>query len=339
MENTTNFCFYPIRHHSLHKYYQEQQQSLWAPSEIEFFEDRKEWESLDDETKEFIRNILGFFACADGIVGKNIIDNFKSATSFIKEADHFYSVQGYIECVHGETYSLFIEAFINNEKEKLELFNSINTLGAIKPITEWMLRWMDPSAQIPQDSTANTENTELSLPERIIAFACVEGIFFYSAFAAIYFLKKRNILKGMTKANEWIARDENLHVKFAVNLYQTLLKHYNYTKPTQERVQEIVRDAVSVACLFTRESLKADLIGLNADEMVRYIKSSADDLLKVLEVEPIYNEVHGLDWMMAIGLSNKSNFFECNVTEYKALLPQLGTSILIDDVMVVSEEF
>ena len=299
----SKYSHFPVKHPKLEEYYQRHKASTWTPQEIDFAEDRIDWEeNLEPGPKRFIKFILCFFAQADGIVNENLADNFIKETSILKEAGKFYKWQAAMEQVHNETYSLLIEAFFRDYEEKKKAFNAIHHYPSIKKIAQWIFKWMD---------------TKRPLAERIIAFACVEGIFFSSAFAAIYWIKKRNILKGLCKANEWIARDEALHTEFAIALYHIMTGVENlFPVLGEEKVHEIIRSATVAAEEFTRNALRVDMIGMNADDMIKYIQCTADTLTVSLGHKKIYSVDNPFDWMAVIGLPNKSNFFETKVTEY-----------------------
>jgi len=299
----SKYSHFPVKHLVLEEYYQRHKASLWTPQEIDFAEDRSDWEdNLELDAKRFIKFILCFFAQADGIVNDNLVDNFIRETSSLKEAGKFYKVQAFMEQIHNETYSLLIEAFFRNEEEKKKAYNAIHYYPSIKKISQWVFKWMDP---------------KIPLAERIIAFACVEGIFFSSAFAAIYWIKKKNILKGLCKANEWIARDEALHTEFAIALYHVLTGTEKTCPLIEEkRVHEIIKSATVAAEEFTRDALRVDLIGMNADDMVKYVKCTADRLADSLGYNKAYGIENPFDWMAVISLPNKTNFFECKVSEY-----------------------
>ena len=296
----TDYSFLPIKYPTLNAFYKKQRSVIWHPEEIDCKGDRDDWDVLDKDAKKLIKFILFFFSQADGVVNENLIENFKKETSAYKEARNFYSVQEFIETVHNETYSNLIEAFIRDENKKKKGRNAIMNYESIGNIYLWMEKWMD---------------NKIPLLERVIAFACVEGILFSGAFAAIYWIKKRNILKALCKANEWISRDESIHTAFAVELYRIIAFETDWLK--ESRVFEIIKEAVSVSENFIREAIKVELIGLSADDMVSYVKCVADNLSKALGCEEIY-KVENMcgDWMVVISLPNKSNFFETQVTEY-----------------------
>ena len=301
-DNFAQYSFFPIKHHVLEKYYQKQKDVFWTPQEIDYRSDRDDWDRLDENTKEFIKFILLFFAQADGIVNENLIEHFKKETSDYKEARYFYAAQEFIEVIHNETYSMLIEAFFRDPEEKKKAFNAIKYYPSIRKIADWMFKWM---------------NSDTPLHERVIAFACVEGIFFSSAFAAIYWIKRRNVLHGLCKANEFIARDEAMHTEFAVALYHVLTEvDHKYDPLSESRVHEIIGSALKVSEEFTRDALKVDLIGMNANDMVSYVKCTANRLSESLGYSKLYDVENPFDWMAIIGLPNRSNFFETKVSEY-----------------------
>ena len=317
-DDYSQYSFFPIKHPNLESFYQRQKAVVWSPQELDYSRDRSDWDILDDGTKTFIKFILFFFAQADGIVNENLITNFKQQTSFFKEATFFYSAQEYIETIHNETYSILIETFIRDRQEKMRGYNAIKHYPSIKKIADWMFAWMD---------------SKRFLLERVVAFACVEGIFFSSAFAAIYWIKRRNILQGLCKANEWIARDEALHTEFAVELYHELTT-FKPDKPmylvlengtnlplplsrlSEDTIHSIIKSAVAVSESFVRDALQVDLIGMNADDMVDYVKCTGDIISMSFGYNPIYKVDQPFTWMAVISLPNKSNFFESKVSEY-----------------------
>ena len=299
----SKYSHFPVKHQVLEEFFQTHKSTIWTPQEIDFAEDRFDWQNkLEPEPKRFIKFILCFFAQADGIVNENLVENFIQETSSLKEAGKFYKCQAFMEQIHNETYSLLIEAFFRNPEEKRKAYNAIHHYPSIRKISEWVFKWMD---------------SDKPLAERVIAFACVEGIFFSSAFAAIYWIKKKNILKGLCKANEWIARDEALHTEFAIALYHVLTKVEKMcSQLEEEKVHEIIKSATVTAEEFTREALRVDLIGMNADDMIKYVQRTSDKLSVSLGYNAIYKVENPFDWMTMISLPNKSNFFETKVSEY-----------------------
>jgi len=302
-DDYSQYSFLPIKHKNLEQFYQRQKAVVWSPQELDYSRDRSDWDDLDEGTKTFVKFILFFFAQADGIVNENLMTHFKRETSFFKEATFFYSAQEYIETIHNETYSILIETFIRDSEEKLKGYNAIQHYPCIKKIADWMFEWM---------------SSDRSLTERVVAFACVEGIFFSSAFAAIYWIKRRNVLQGLCKANEWIARDEALHTEFAIELYHELTgaDQPRFPRLSEDTVHSIIKSAVAVSENFVRDALQVDLIGMNADDMVDYVKCTGDVVSVSFGYKPIYKIVNPFNWMAVISLPNRSNFFESKVSEY-----------------------
>lgn len=300
-DDYAKYSFFPTDSPILSKYYHLQKNMFWTPQEIALIQDKEDWGRLSADAKIFIKFILAFFAQTDGLICENLTI-FTQETSKYKEAQHFYAMQAAIETIHNETYSLFIETFFESDEEKRQAFNAIKYNPAIRRIAEWVVEWM---------------RSDRPLSERVIAFACVEGILFSSAFAGIYWLKRQNIMKeGLCKANEFIARDEALHTEFAVALYHVMTQRGDEKTLQQATVHTIVSGAVKVAEEFTRDALKVNLVGINADDMVDYVKCTADKLVTSLGYNRIYNAQNPFDWMAIIGLPNKSNFIETRVTEY-----------------------
>lgn len=277
---------------------------MWTLSDLDFATDRADWYRLDENTKEYIKFLLALFAQLDGIVNENLVKNFKEETrELAKECGYFYAYQEAIECTHNETYSNIIKSFVGDPVQQQQCLNSIKHFPAIRKIAEWSAEYMD--------------RTVFSLLERMVAFACVEGIIFSSAFAGIYWIKRKNILHGLTQANEWIARDEGLHTRFAIALYHHMVRIWKTHPPLSiERVHTIIQSAVNVTADFTRTAMRTDLVGLNADDMVKYVQRTADVLCDSLGYDMIYNVQSPFDWMAIISLPNKTNFFESKVSEY-----------------------
>ena len=303
----THYAFFPLQHPELYQYYAKQKSVFWVAEEIDYVTDRSDWDRLDEKTKEYVRFLLFLFAQLDGIVNENLVDNLKKETSFSKECSMFYSLQETIEWTHNETYSNLIMALIRDPEEQRRGLNSIQHYPEIKAIAAWAFRWM---------------TSDIPLLQRLIAFACIEGIVFSSAFAGIYWIKKKNVLRGLTQANEWIARDENYHTEFPVALYHVLtsgrlLRNGEWLQALEQRdVHAIISSAVEVTESFTRGAMRNELVGLSSDDMVAYVKSTADHLSRALGYEAIYKIPNPLDWMVIISLPNKTNFFEKTVTEY-----------------------
>lgn len=303
IEGCNNYSFFPIQYPQLESFYQRQKQMFWTPqADVDMSGDRDDWDKLDGGTKNAVKFVLCFFAQLDGLVNENLIDNFKRETSRYKEAQYFYAAQEFIEVIHNETYSLLIDTFMRDEKEKDMAFNAINSYPAIGNIAKWAKQNMNPS---------------IPLTERVIAFACLEGIIFQFNFAIIYWVKRRNILNGLCESNSLIARDEALHTEFAVVLYiviSNILKHY--PEVNNSKAHEIIKSAVSLAEDLAKAAVPEDLIGINADDLIKYTKCAANSLSTAFGFGKIYDVENPFIWMAVISLPNKTNFFERNVTEY-----------------------
>ena len=295
--NPDRFVLFPIQHADIWEFYKKAEASFWTAEEIDLATDRRDWETLNEDEKHFISHVLAFFAASDGIVNENLGARFMHEVQ-LPEARAFYGFQIAIENVHSETYSLLLETYIKDSEEKHRLFHAIDTLPVVKQKAEWALRWISsPTA---------------SFAERLVAFACVEGIFFSGSFCAIFWLKKRGLMPGLTFSNELISRDEGLHTDFACLLYSKLLN-----KLPVEVLQRIVKEAVDIELDFVTSALPVNLIGMNAGLMSHYIKFVADRLLTALGTEKLYDVENPFDWMEQISLQGKSNFFEKRVGEYQ----------------------
>lgn len=296
-EVKNRFVLFPIKYPTIYKYYETAKNAFWVPNEVDLTQDIDDWESkLNDGEREFIKNVLAFFSSSDSIVTENLAARNLNEVA-IPEAKAFYGFQIAIEQIHQEMYSLMIDTFVKDNKEKYELFNAVFTVPSIAKKAEWALKWIS--------------NMESSFAERLIAFACVEGIFFSSAFASIYWLKERNLMPGLCQSNEFISRDEGLHTEFAVLLYSMIRNRI-----PEERVRDIVREATDAECEFVVDSLRVPLIGMNSDLMCEYVRYCSDRLLQQLGYEKLYNAECPFDFMTRLGLENKTNFFEHRVTEY-----------------------
>ena len=303
------FTVFPIEHENLWTMYKKAQMSNWTAEEIDFSKDMDDWVSLSENEQHFIKYILAFFAGSDGIVFENLNNNFASEVQYT-EARSFYAYQEHNEMVHGETYSKLIDKYIKNPTEKKHLFEAIQTIQCIENKAKWAMKWF---------------SRERSFGERLLAFACVEGIFFSGSFCAIFWLKKRGLLPGLCFSNELISRDEGLHLEFAIELFK-MLKH----KLSKVVVEEIVRDAVSIEKEFITDALPCSLIGMNSDKMSEYIEYVADRLLKQSGHDKIWGTKNPFDFMENISLDGKTNFFEKRVGDY-GKLDEDSTSIEFDE--------
>jgi ribonucleoside-diphosphate reductase beta chain len=296
-ENPGRFVLFPLKYHDIWELYKQAQMSNWTAEEIDLAQDLTDWnEKLNADEKHYVKNVLAFFAASDGIVNENLAENFLKEVQY-PEAKCFYGFQIAMENVHSETYSLLIDTYIKDSKERDHLFNAIETVPSVKKKADWALKWIDSE----------------SFAERLIAFAAVEGIFFSGSFCSIFWLKKRGLMPGLTFSNELISRDEGLHCMFACLLHN---KHIQ-NKVSQERIQQIICEAVEIEKEFVTESLPVSLIGMNSKLMQQYIEFVADYWLTELGCSRVYNVENPFDFMDMISLQNKSNFFEKRVSEYQ----------------------
>ena len=310
--NKDRFVIFPIQHNDLWDWYKKQEASFWTAEEIDLEQDVIDWENkLNSDEKYFIKHILAFFAASDGIVNENLAENFVSEVQYT-EAKFFYGFQLMMENIHSEVYSLLIDTYIKNEKEKNDLFQAIEIFPAIKKKAEWALRWVDSD----------------SFAERLIAFSAVEGIFFSGSFCSIFWMKKRGLLPGLTFSNELINRDEGLHADFAVYLHQNHIMN----KVSKERITEILVDALNIEREFITESLPVSRIGMNSSLMTQYLEFVTDRLLMEYGCDKVYNATNPFDFMEMISLEGKTNFFEKRVSEYqKAGVKSGGTGSISFD--------
>lgn len=296
LENKDRFVLFPIQHHDIWKFYKQAEASFWTAEEIDLSQDLKDWGNLTDGERFFITHVLAFFAASDGIVNENLAEHFVSEVQYT-EAKFFYGFQIAIENIHSETYSLLIDTYVKDPKEKDRLFHAIETMDCVKKKADWALRWINQG----------------NFQERLIAFAAVEGIFFSGSFCSIFWLKKRGLMPGLSFSNELISRDEGLHCDFACHLYTKHVTH----KLSEGRIIEIIQDAVTIEQEFVTDSLPVNLIGMNAQLMRQYIEFVADRLLNELIGRKIYNSTNPFDFMEMISLRGKTNFFERRVGEYQ----------------------
>jgi len=290
------FVIFPIRYPDIWAKYKQHMSVFWTPEEIDLSKDVSHWERLNDNERHFIKHILGFFAGSDGIVMENLAVRFTREVQ-IPEAKFFYGCQNLLEAVHSETYSLLIDTYITDPTEKSDLLRAIKTIPCVEKKAKWALEWID--------------NKDADFGTRLIGFAAVEGIFFSGAFCAIFWLKQRGIMPGLTLSNEFIARDEGIHTDFACLLYSKITNRL-----TKQKAHKIIREAVKIEKQFITKSLPCELIGMNADLMKQYIEFVADRLALQLGYPKIYSATNPFDFMERISLENKDNFFEKRVSTY-----------------------
>ena len=290
------YVLFPIKYDSIWSHYKKQMASFWTAEEIDFSKDEEDWEKLNDKEKHFIKNVIAFFAASDGIVLENLVERFMNDIS-IPEVRCFYGFQIAMENIHSETYSLLIDTYIKDDNEKKTLFEAIDNFPCIKKKADWAIKWINDKRS--------------SFAARLVAFACVEGIFFSGAFCSIYWLKKRGLMPGLTFSNELISRDEGMHTDLAVMLFQKLNKKLN-----KQKIKEIIKEAVEIEKEFICEALPCKLIGMNSKLMSQYIEFVADRLLVQLGCTKEYKSENPFDFMEMISLEGKTNFFEKRVSDY-----------------------
>lgn len=290
------FVMFPIQYNDIWEMYKKQVDCFWRPEEIDLTKDLTHWDSLNDDERFFVSMILAFFAASDGIVLENLASRFMNEIQ-VSEARAFYGFQIAMENIHSHTYSLLIETYIKDKEEKSRLFNAIQNFPCIKKKSDWAQKWI--------------HDNRSSFAARLVAFACVEGIFFSGAFCSIFWLKKRGLMPGLTFSNELISRDEALHCEFAILLYRKLQK-----KMDKGRIHEIIKEAVEIETEFICQALPCRLIGMNADLMTQYIQFCADRLCLQLGYKKIYNVRNPFDFMELISLESKTNFFEKRLSDY-----------------------
>lgn len=317
LSNTSKrFVLFPIRHPSIWAMYKKAEASFWTLEELDFVHDMDDWETKLTSTEQFfIKHILAFFAASDGIVNENLCENF-AAEVLWPEARCFYGFQIAIENIHSETYSSLIETYIRDAQERQRLFCALEHIPAIRAKGSWAMKWIGGGDSGPKRPFG----------ERLVAFAVVEGIFFSGAFCAIFWLKKRGLMMGLGKANEFISRDEGMHTDFACLLFTECISESQ--RPSADRVREIVGEAVDIEKQFIREALPVSLIGMNCNLMSQYIEFVADRLLLALGCDKLYGAANPFDWMELISLQGKTNFFEHRVSEYQKAGVMSGVSAI-----------
>jgi ribonucleotide reductase beta subunit family protein with ferritin-like domain len=295
-EDVNRYVMFPIKDQDIWKMYKKAEDLFWRAEEIDLSKDNKDWDTLNDDEKHFISMILAFFAASDGIVLENLGVRFMGEVQ-LSEARAFYGLQIAMENIHSITYSTLIDTYIKDKEQKHKLFNALNEYDCIKKKGQWAIKWIN-------DKKSN-------FATRLVAFACIEGIFFSGAFCAIYWLKKRGLMPGLTFSNELISRDEALHTEFAVLLHSKLEKPLK-----KQKIHEIISEAVEIELEFINDSLPCRLIGMNQVLMKQYIEFVADRLSLQLGGDKIYESKNPFDWMENISIETKTNFFEDRVSEY-----------------------
>lgn len=297
-DSADRYTLFPIRHAAIWEMYKKHQAAFWTAEEIDLSSDLEDWTKLTENEQHFIKHVLAFFAASDGIVLENLVERFCNDVQ-LPEARSFYGFQAAMENVHSETYSLLLDTYIKDPQEKTDLFRAIDTLPCVTKKADWALKWI---------------SSEACFAERLVAFAAVEGIFFSGSFCAVFYLKKRGLMPGLTFSNELISRDEGLHCDFACLLYSMIPES---ERLSEERIHAIIGDAVACEQEFVADSLPVDLIGMNAIKMKEYIAFCADRMLLSLGYSKLYNANNPFEWMELISIQGKTNFFERRVGEYQ----------------------
>lgn len=296
-DNASRFVLFPIQYKSIWEMYKKHEASFWTAEEIDLSADLKDWATLNSGEQHFIKSVLAFFAASDGIVLENLAVRFMKEVQ-IPEVRVFYGFQLMMENIHAETYSLLIDTYIKDPNEKSRLFNAIETVPSVTKKAAWALKWIS--------------NEDAPFAQRLVGFACVEGIFFSGSFCAIFWMKKRGKMPGLTFSNELISRDEGLHTDFACLLYG-MLEH----RLSEAQIHAIIREAIEIETEFVTESLPVELIGMNAALMTQYIQFVADRLAVALGYSKIFHVTNPFEWMEMISLQGKTNFFEKRVGDYQ----------------------
>jgi ribonucleoside-diphosphate reductase subunit M2 len=308
------YVMFPIKYDDIWKMYKKSVDSFWVPQEVDLSKDISDWIKLTDNERNFIKMVLAFFAASDGLVLENLASRFMSDVQ-VAEARAFYGFQIAIENIHSEMYSILIDTYIKDSDEKDKLFNAIQNYPCIAKKADWAKKWIG-------DKRSN-------FATRLVAFAVIEGIFFSSSFSAIYWIKKRGLMPGLTFSNELISRDEALHTEFAILLYSKIEK-----KLTKKKIYEIIKDAVEIEKEFIIEAIPCRMIGMNSKLMAQYIEFVADRLCLQLGYDKIYNSQNPFDFMELISIESKVNFFERTNSEYA-----LANKTVDSDVFSFSSDF
>jgi ribonucleotide reductase beta subunit family protein with ferritin-like domain len=314
-EEEKRYVIFPIKHDAIWSMYKKAEANFWTTEELDLSKDMKDFLTLNENERFFIKNVLAFFAASDGVVNENLVERFCNDVKVL-EAKFFYGFQIAMENIHSETYSLLIDTYVKDVQEKHKLFNAIDTIPSVTKKAQWAMKWIN--------------DEESSFATRVIAFAAVEGIFFSGSFCSIFWLKKRGLMPGLCHSNELISRDEGLHTEFAVLMYSML-----QDKPSPETVLSIIKEAVELEIEFITESLPCNLIGMNQSLMKQYIQYVADRLLLMLGLEKQYQVSNPFEWMELISIQGKTNFFEKRVGEYS----NIANSETKDNVFSLEADF
>jgi ribonucleoside-diphosphate reductase beta chain len=308
IENPDRFVIFPIQYDDIWDYYKTHQAAFWTAEEVDLSNDIRDWEKLTENERFFVKNVLSFFAASDGIVNENLAENFVKEVQY-PEAKFFYGFQLMMENIHSLMYSLLIDTYVSDPKEKDECFHAIDRLPAVQKKANWALNWIKNS----------------TFQERLVAFAAVEGIFFSGSFCSIFWLKSRGLMQGLCNANALIFKDENLHTDFAIHL----LNNHIENKPSEKRIKEILLSALDIEKEFITESLPVSMIGMNSNLMKQYLEFVTDQLLVKLGCSKQFNVEQPFKFMEQIAVETKGNFFESRTIEYQKA--KLGEALNFTD--------
>jgi ribonucleotide reductase beta subunit family protein with ferritin-like domain len=294
------FVMFPIKHPDLWDHYLHQLASFWTPKEIDFSKDRDQWQNaLNDDERKFLKCVLAFFAASDSVVSLNLMNNFCQDVKVL-EAQTVYTFQAMMENIHAEVYSTMIDVYVTDPDERNDMFVNLGSFPGVREKVDWAERW-----------SLNDKNTPFA--KRLAAYVIVEGLFFSGAFCAIYWFKQRNLLPGLTKSNEFIARDEGQHTEFGCAMYNKL----TFTRLETAEMHALFREAVEIESHFINEAIPCRLIGMNSTLMMQYIEYVADRLLLRLGYDAIYGSTNPFPFMDLLGMIGRSNFFEERVSLYQ----------------------
>lgn len=314
-ESKNRYVMFPVEYPDIFEMYKNHVSTYWTADELNFQQDLIDLEKMSSNEKHFINHVLAFFAASDGIVSENLSERFSKDIPKA-EVRAFYAFQNAMEQVHSESYSLLIDTYVKDPFEKDALFNAVTNFPAIKEKAEWCQNWIS--------------DTTSSFSQRLVAFAIVEGLFFSASFCAIFWMRERGLLPGLSFANQLISRDEGLHTQFACLLYSKLENKLDVSV-----IYEMFKDAVRIEIQFITESIPCAMIGMNSDLMKQYIMFVADYNIRMLGYEPLYNISNPFSFMEFAALEGKTNFFEKRVSEYaKAGISTNGTGGVLDKITV-----
>lgn len=312
--DNSRYVMFPIKDNAIWQMYKKQVDCFWVVQEVDTSKDVEDWNRLSDDERHFISMVLAFFSSSDGLVIENLAVRFMGEVQ-LAEARAFYGFQTAMENIHSEMYSILIDTYIKDSVERNRLFHAIENFPCIAKKADWCKKWIG--------------NMDCSFAERLVAFSIVEGVFFSSSFASIYWIKKRGLMPGLTFSNELISRDEALHTEFAVLMYSRL-----NNKLSQTRIYEIIKDAVEIEKEFITDAIPCRMIGMNSTLMIQYIEFVADRLVVQLGYEKIFNSANPFDFMELISIESKTNFFEKRVSEYS-----LSDKTIDDNIFDMSAAF